>query len=78
MENNNSNNHTNILLGFLTGTVIFFLLFEIFVNTENVNRVPDPLPIQQQVAPPPPIPTEQKQNVVVFKKMIIIILHHNK
>ena len=36
----------NILLGLLTGICEFiFLLFEIFVNTENVNRVPDPPPI---------------------------------
>ena len=60
MDPTTNNNHSNMLLGVLTGTVIFFLLFEIFVNTQNVNRVPDPPPIQQQ-APPP----EQKQNVVV-------------
>ena len=39
MENNSN---TNIILGVLTGAVIFFLLFEIFVNTQNVNRLPEP------------------------------------
>ena len=53
MENNN----TNLLLGILTGSVIFFLLFEMFVNTRNMNNIPPP--------PPPPKPIKQKQNVVV-------------
>ena len=54
-------NTTNIILAVLTCVVIFFLLFEIFVNTENVNRLPDP----PHVDIPPPPPPEQKQNVVV-------------
>jgi hypothetical protein len=54
MENNN----TNLLLGILTGSVIFFLLFEMFVNTRNMNNIPPP-------PPPPPKPIKQKQNVVV-------------
>ena len=55
MENSGN---TNTILAVLTCVVIFFLMFEMFVNTENVNRVPDPPPVIQ--APP-----SQKQNVVV-------------
>ena len=44
-------NNTNTILAVLTCVVIFFLIFEMFVNNQNVNRLSIP------IIPTPPIPT---------------------
>ena len=69
-------NNTNTILAVLTCVVIFFLIFEMSVNNQNVNRLSTPIPVIPIPAipipaipipipiPTPPIPTPS-ENITV-------------